>query len=153
MTPGSYTELFFLDEATALAAGHRPCAECRRARFNDFCHAWLAGGSEPGAARRPTVAEIDDQLHVERLNPDRSKRRYEARLDELPNGAFVQLAEESEQAFLLWDDRLFAWSPGGYRQRRPRRKGQVVSVLTPRSTVATIQAGYVPEVHATAGLA
>jgi hypothetical protein len=152
MTPGSYTELFFLDEATALAAGHRPCAECRRVRFNDFCHSWLVGGNEPSAARRPTVAEIDDQLHVERLIPHRSKRRYEACLDDLPNGVFVQMAEEEEQAFLLWDDRLLAWSPGGYQQRRPRRKGLAVSVLTPRSTVATIQAGYVPEVHATAGL-
>jgi hypothetical protein len=113
----------------------------------------LAGGNEPSAAGRPTVAEIDDQLHVERLTPARSKGQYEACLDDLPNGVFVQMAGKGGQPYLLWDDRLLAWSPGGYQQRRPRRKGLAVSVLTPRSTVATIQAGYVPEVHVTAGLA
>src|SRR3954449_4293664 len=65
MAPGRYTELFFLDEATALAAGHRPCAECRHARFLDFCNAW--GKANPGEGRRsrPTADEIDRRLHAE----------------------------------------------------------------------------------------
>jgi hypothetical protein len=81
MTPGRYTELFFLDEATGLAAGHRPCAECRRDRYLAFRNLWPAGVL-------PAVA-LDDQLHAERLNPDGSQRTFEANLDNLPDGVFV----------------------------------------------------------------
>src|SRR5690349_3427993 len=85
MAPGRYTELFFLDEATALAAGHRPCAECRHARFLEFCRAW--GVTHPGhRLRRPTADEIDTRLHAERVGPDRGKRSHAATLDELPDG-------------------------------------------------------------------
>jgi hypothetical protein len=143
MKPGSYTELFFLDEATALAAGHRPCAECRNARFKCFCHAW--GTAHPEA--RPTATLIDNQLHSERIAPDRSKRYFMGNLNELPNGVFVTLPEWREQAFLVWGDQLMAWSPGGYGERRERPKGVEVNVLTPKSTVETIRAGYVPEIH------
>jgi hypothetical protein len=143
MTPGHYTELFFLDEATALAAGHRPCAECRHGRFLAFCDAWRKA---PGAARRPTAAEIDNRLHAERLAPGRSKRTYAAALDELPDGVFVTVPAWGEQAYLVWGDHLRAWSPGGYGKRRPRPRGVSVRVLTPPSTVAAIGAGYVPEV-------
>src|SRR5215510_7691912 len=85
MTPGHYTELFFLDEATALAAGHRPCAECRHGRFLDFCNAWKVVHPGAGGSRRPTVTEIDNRLHAERLNLDRSRRSF-VELDELPDG-------------------------------------------------------------------
>src|SRR5580692_8691892 len=84
MTPGHYTELFFLDEATALAAGHRPCAECRHARFLDFCNAWKKGHSAKGGSARPTADEIDSRLHTERLALDHSKHSFVAALDELP---------------------------------------------------------------------
>jgi hypothetical protein len=139
MTPGRYTELFFLDEATGLAAGHRPCAECRRQRFRAFRDAWPAGC--------PSATALDRQLHAERLNPDGSKRTFDARLDDLPDGVFVV---QGGRARLLWKDRLLAWSPGRYRDRRPRPQGARVAVLTPRSTVAVLRAGYVPEVHASA---
>ncbi len=151
MTPGSYTELFFLDEATALAAGHRPCAECRHARFLDFCTAWrLAHPGDGGSQQRPTADVIDRRLHAERVNPDRSKRTFKAALDELPDGVFVTFEASSEQAYLLRGDGLSPWSPGGYGERRPRPPGVSVVVLTPPSTVATIRAGYVPEVHPSA---
>ncbi len=90
MAPGHYTELFFLDEATALAAGHRPCAECRRERFNAFRQAWRS--ARPAAAGKPlpTADEMDTRLHAERVGPGRSKRLYQASLDELPNGAFFR---------------------------------------------------------------
>ncbi len=139
MKPGYYTELFFLDEATGLAAGHRPCAECRRNHFLAFRNAW-PGGSLPAPA-------LDDQLHTERLNPDGSKRVFEANLDDLPDGVFVTI---SGIAYLLWKGLLLAWSPGGYQERLPRPKGERVTVLTPRSTVDVIRAGYVPEVHVSA---
>jgi hypothetical protein len=149
MTPDRYTELFFLDEATALAAGHRPCAECRHRRFLDFCSTWKAGQKHAGPLR-PTADEIDNRLHAERVAPDRSKQSYLATLDELPDGVFVVGESKEEPAYLVRGDYLFEWSPGGYRDSRPRPKGATVQVLTPPSTVAAIRAGYVPEVHTSA---
>src|SRR5271169_3259583 len=92
MTPGRYTELFFLDEATALAAGHRPCAECRHAPFLAFCNAWMTAHPSNNGSARPTADEIDSRLHTELLAPDRSKRSFVAALDELPDGVFVTVA-------------------------------------------------------------
>src|SRR2546423_2319360 len=108
MTPGHYTELFFLDEATALAAGHRPCAECRRERFNAFRMAWRS--ARPGSVDSPLPAadDIDRRLHAERTRPDRSKRVFEASLGEVPNGVFVQHPGWGEDAYLAWNDGLFA---------------------------------------------
>lgn len=150
MTPGRYTELFFFDEATALAAGHRPCAECRHARFLDFCNAWGTAHPTDGTSARPTAREIDDRLHAERLAPDRSKRSFVAALDDLPDGVIVAVAAWGAQAYLVWDDYLLAWSPEGYGERRRRPKGEAVRVLTPKSTVETIRAGYLPEIHPSA---
>jgi hypothetical protein len=150
MTPGRYTELFFLDEATALAAGHRPCAECRRERFNAFREAWLRGNPGIIGSQRPTAVLIDDCLHAERLAANRSKRLFSANVNELPDGVFIRHKEWGEGAYLLWEDQMLAWSPGGYRERRPRPKREEVLVLTPKSTVGAIQAGYVPEIHASA---
>jgi hypothetical protein len=142
MKPGHYTELFFLDEATGLAAGHRPCAECRRDRYQAFRNAWPAG--------LLSATALDGQLHAERLNPDGSKRRFEANLDELPDGVFLTRRGPVERAYLLWKGRLVVWSPGGYRDRLPRPNGGRVTVITPKSTVEVLRAGYGPEVHASA---
>ena len=150
MTPGRYTELFFLDEATALAAGHRPCAECRHARFLDFCNAWKTAHPSNNGSARPTADEIDSRLHAERMAPDRSQRSFVAALDELPDGAFVTVAAWGERAYLVRGDRLLAWSPGGYGERRLRPKDEEVEVLTPPSTVKAIRAGYAPESHPSA---
>ena len=118
MTLSHYTELFFLDEATALAAGHRPCAECRHARFLDFCNAWAKANHTDRRAGRPTATVIDDCLHAERIASDRSKRTFTAALDDLPDGVFVAVPARGEQAYLVWSDHLLAWSPGGYGERR-----------------------------------
>jgi hypothetical protein len=150
MTPDRYTELFFLDEATALAAGHRPCAECRRERFNAFRNAWRAAHPDGDKSARPTAQEIDDRLHAERVAPDRSKRSFEAVLDGLPDGVFVAVPAWGERAYLVLGDYLLAWSPGGYSERRRRPKGEEVRVLTPPSTVKAIRAGYAPEIHPSA---
>jgi hypothetical protein len=149
MKPGHYTELFFLDEATALAAGHRPCAECRHARFIAFCYAWRTATGDGGSSR-PTATMIDDRLHAERIASDRSKRSFMGSLDELPDGVFVTVGAWEDHAFLVWGDHLLAWSPSGYGERRQRPKGEVVKVLTPKSTVGTIRAGYVPDIHSSA---
>jgi hypothetical protein len=150
MTPGRYTELFFLDEATAFAAGHRPCAECRRERFNAFRVAWRSAHPGTAGSPPPTAREIDERLHAERVAPDRTKRTFIAALDELPNGVFVTATGPDESTFLVWGDRLLAWTPGGYGERRRRPKGKEVRVLTPKSTVGVLRAGYAPEVHPSA---
>jgi len=150
MAPRRYTHLFFLDEATALAAGHRPCAECRHARFIDFCIAWKKAhprSSTKGA--RPRADDIDDQLHGERLGPRRSKRVFTAMLDDLPDGVLVSAADSNQRAYLVRGNALFPWSTAGYG-RPQSRKNQEVIVLTPRSSVRTIQAGYVPDTHPSA---
>jgi len=150
MTPNRYTELFFLDEATALAAGHRPCAECRHARFIDFCQAWKAAHGGSKNSPRPTADEMDEQLHVERVNPDRSKRSHPDQLQDLPDGTLFTLPAAGDDAWLVWNGEIVKWSPGGYRERRPRPKKLNVRVLTPPSIVRAIQAGYTPEIHVSA---
>jgi hypothetical protein len=143
MTPGRYTELFFLDEATALAAGHRPCAECRRERFNAFRAAWQKALGLPSL---PTADEMDRQLHAERLGPHRVKQTYIAELKELPGGVFIEYDRcEGEKTYVVCSDCLLEWSPEGYRERLARPKDGKVVVLTPRTTVEVIRAGYAPE--------
>jgi hypothetical protein len=150
MTPNRYTELFFLDEATALAAGHRPCAECRYGRFLAFCNAWKVA-HPTNKVGRPTAAEMDDVLHAERVAPSRAKRTHSGSLDELPDGVFVIPKAESQQPCLVWRNELLEWSAGGYREHRRRPRNETVTILTPPSTVAAIRAGYVPEVHFSPG--
>ena len=152
MTPNRYTELFFLDEATALAAGHRPCAECRHVAFLAFCNAWKVVHPRMGGSGRPSADEIDNRLHTERVAPDRTKRLFRANLEEMPNGVFVRHADWGEGAYLVWNDGLLAWSAGGYTERKDRPKRAEVSVLTPESTVGAIRAGYAPEIHPSAAL-
>jgi hypothetical protein len=151
MSPGRYTELFFLDEATSLAAGHRACAECKRARYNEFREAWVAANPHTFASERPSAVEIDNVLHHERLEGKRTKRVFQARLGELPDGVFVTLEYARDQPLLVQGDSLLAWSPGGYRARLLRNRHERVSVLTPESTVKVIRAGFAPAVHASAG--
>jgi hypothetical protein len=151
MAPGRYTELFFLDEATGLAAGHRPCFECRRRSFHAFRDAWAAGNPGLIGAGRPTASLMDDQLHTERVGPGRSKRTVRAAIDGLPDGVLVTRDEGGDRPYLLWEGHLLAWSPGGYTGRIRRPDGETISVLTPGSTVGAIRAGYVPEVHPSAG--
>jgi hypothetical protein len=146
MAPGRYTELFFLDEATAFAAGHRPCAECRRADYNRLIDVWS------GIRRGQTGADaIDRQLHQERLDARTGDRRlHQAAYAELPNGTFV--LNDGEPCLIL-GSRLLTWSPAGYgsRRRRPAR-GRAV-VITPPSLVTVLRSGWnplVPLLHPTA---
>lgn len=146
-TPGHYTELFFLDEATALAAGHRPCAECRRERFNAFRKAW---GAASKSLTLPTADAIDRRLHAERVNTDRTKRCFTAGLAGLPDGVMVRHDLWGDTPHLVRGDRLLAWSAGGYTGRVARPADLDVEVLTPESTVRAIRAGYAPDLHPTA---
>jgi hypothetical protein len=147
MAPGRYTELFFLDEATALAAGHRPCFECRRADHERFKQAWLRGNPFQRFANDVSIDVIDRVLHAERLGPDRAKQTYRAWLGELPDGVFVTTDSYPQTPCLIVGGALWPWGFGGYTEPRPLRRGAGVTVLTPRSTVAAIAAGYAPLLH------
>jgi hypothetical protein len=141
MRPRRWTELFFLDEATAFAAGHRPCAQCRYADYQRFRSRWESCHGAPA-----TADSMDRVLHAERL-AGRRKRTYPAQFTTLPDGAYVEL---DGAAWLVWRGALLAWGDGGYAQRRPRpRRGQV-EVLTPPSIVALLTAGYRVDVHPSA---
>lgn len=147
MAPGQYTELFFLDEATALAAGHRPCAECSRARFNLFRALWAAANLEVAGSDRPPATVIDAALHRERVSPTGGKATYTARLGDLPGGVFVAKGEE---AYLWFKGLLWPWQPGGYGAAIPGEEESVLPVLTPRSVVQTLVQGYPVLVHPSA---
>jgi hypothetical protein len=143
LRPGRFTELFFLDEATALAAGHRPCAECRRADFLRFREAWAE--THQGASLR--VDDIDRVLHAERVGPDREKRLHDVTLGGLPEGSMIA---EGNRAWLVCGGELLAWSPFGYEDRRAADASARVRALTPPSIVAVISSGYRPSLHPSA---
>ena len=148
-SPGTWSELFFLDEATAFAAGHRPCAYCRRPRYREFRDAW--GRANPGAvdSTRPLATQIDARLHAERVGPQREKRMWRERFGTLPPGAFVMM---EGTACLLWDGKVLPWSHEGYGQALPKPAARdEVDVLTPASIVAMLRAGFRPQVHESAG--
>ena len=145
MQPGAWTELFFLDEATAFAAGHRPCAYGRRARFTEFKAAWLA--ANPGAlpSATPRITAIDDILHAERTRRGGGKVTYEEEFHTLPDGVMIAL---DAVAYLVWRKQLLKWSFTGYaRQETPWRSTQRVHVLTPASIVRMFHNGFRPDVH------
>ncbi|WP_372426095.1 hypothetical protein [Salinarimonas chemoclinalis] len=154
MQPGRYTELFFLDEATAFAAGHRPCAECRRADWRRFAAAWRAGnGLPPDAPLR--AGEVDRVLHEARVDPrTRAQLRTPARLGDLPDGAMVVLNEKEAEAgdgARLWrGGRLAPWSHAGYGPPRPADPARTVLSLTPAPVLRAFAAGYAPDLHETA---
>jgi hypothetical protein len=141
--PGRYSELFFLDEATAFAAGHRPCAECNRERFLEFKRAWLAGNSALHLSPGIKAADIDGVLHAQRV-AGAAKLTYEARLDELPDGAMI---EQDGIAYLIRGGALYPWSFAGYGAPLPRRALARAHVLTPRSMVGAIGHGLSVEIH------
>jgi hypothetical protein len=139
MAPGRYTELFFLDEVTALAAGHRPCALCRREDYRRFTEIWSR--LHPG---QTGADAIDAQLHAERVDPDtRRQRRHQLSLDDLPDGALVAL---EGTPWLVRHDELLAWTPAGYRDRRPRPQREAAVVLTPPSLLEVLRIGWTPVV-------
>jgi hypothetical protein len=141
MATRSWTELFFLDEATALAAGHRPCFYCRRADANAFRAAWEDGNGVTHAK----ALYIDAVLHRERLD-GRTKRLHELPmpLHALPDGAMVQAGGES---YLITRGRALLWSFDGYSDARGIPNAML---LTPPSTLRALAAGYRSALHPTA---
>ena len=138
-----YTELFFLDEPTALAAGHRPCFECRRKEAQAFAAKWQEAH---GLSAAPKADEMDEVLHGERLQ-GRAKRLHRRDIDALPDGAFVVL---EEGAFAVRGNALLRWTPQGYEPHRRRPRGIIVDVLTPPAILAVLSSGYQPHWHPSA---
>src|SRR5262249_40599333 len=142
-----YTELFFLDEVTAFAAGHRPCFECRRRDAELFARLFS------GRKMRGSAGEMDRVLHAERLN-DKAKRVHRRDIDTLPEGAIVTLNGEmgrvDEEIFAVRGGRLLRWAPSGYSASRARPRGIKVDVLTPPSILSVLTRGYTPAWHPSA---
>jgi hypothetical protein len=136
----SYTELFFLDEVTALAAGHRPCFECRRKDAEKFAALFS------GRAKRASAPAMDVVLHAERLD-GKAKRLHRRKLDTLPDGAMIALEGE---AFAVRGQHLLRWSLQGYAASQPRPRGVDVDVLTPPSILKVLAAGFSPRWHPSA---
>lgn len=142
--PGRYTELFFLDEAVAFAAGHRPCAECRRTDYLRFRAAWETAGLPP----TPRAADLDRYLHGVRhpSGPDHLPAQT-ADASCLPDGSFV---EHAGAPHLLAIGSLWQWGPAGYGPPVPMPRDPV-RVLTPAPFVRCFAAGYRPLLHPSAG--
>jgi len=138
-----YTELFFLDEPTALAAGHRPCFECRRQDAESFAEHWRRAHVSRSP---PRAAEMDRLLHRERLQ-GRTKRRHRRAMDDLPDGALVVL---DDAAFAVRGDALLRWTAKGYAARILRPRGIMADVLTPPAIIGVLAAGYQPRWHPSA---
>jgi hypothetical protein len=143
--PHHYTFLYFHDEAVSFAAGHRPCAECRRASYNAYRAAWAAELDTDV----PSASQINRRLHAERLFRGTHRRRiHDLRFEDLPDGAFVLL--DTGIPAVIVGDQLTSWTDEGYgaRQRRPARG--LAKVITPPSTLAVLRAGYPVQIDDTA---
>lgn len=145
MAPNLWTELFFLDEATAFAAGHRPCFECRRQAADQFKAAWLKGNPEYGFNIKTSIGKIDEIIHAERIDKGHHKVTYPALAPDLPDGTFILINNEPH---LLADNRIHHWTPFGYDGVLPVPT-EAVTVLTPKSTVQAFKAGYKPQMSIT----
>jgi len=135
-----YTELFFLDEVTGFAAGHRPCFECRRKEAENFARLFS------NKTKRATAGAMDKVLHAERLY-GKAKRAHPRSLDALPDGAMIALGD---RAFAVRGNRLLRWTPAGYKGSIARPRGVEADVLTPPSILAVLKRGYAPQWHKSA---
>jgi hypothetical protein len=146
-SPGTYSELFFIDEATAFSAGHRPCAYCQRTRHLDFKKAWVQANVAEQHHASTSMPDVDKVLHAERTMPGGGKRTFDAPLAELPQGAMF---EHEGNAYLVSARGYLPWSFAGYGAPNDIDAATIVRVLTPRSIVRAFSQGFMPDVHVSA---
>lgn len=146
-SPGNYSELFFLDEATAFAAGHRPCTHCQRERSNEFKAAWLAANVPIEQHYGFSMKTLDTRLHEERAIRGGAKVTYEAEASCLPSGTMF---EHEGLAYLVNNGRFLPWTFQGYGKAAAIPNTSIVRVLTPRSVVAAFHNAFIPKVHSSA---
>lgn len=142
----SYSELFFLDEATALAAGHRPCRDCQPHRFAEFKRAWCKVHCPTIKPNELLMAQVDQTLQAERIQKDGRRPTFSTDVSDLPVGTFLA---DGDNAYLLTSGGLYLWSFDGYAIAGKSLRG-AVTVLTPPAIVAVLKAGYVPQFHGSA---
>lgn len=142
--PGHYSELFFLDEATAFAAGHRPCAYCQRSRFDSFKTAWAASFQGNSGRTNLPVAEMDRVLHAQRVARGLEKVTFSANAGSLPEGTMFAVNDE---AFLLHSGSSWRWTFKGYEPADAVPGAPEVTILTPRAIVQLFANGFKPRVH------
>jgi hypothetical protein len=143
MSPHTWTELFFLDEATAFSAGHRPCFFCRNQEAKNFKTHWIAGNPAYGFNIKTSVQELDKILHNERTGNDKQKRTHNADIQLLPDGAFISV---ENKPYLVKGAYLYEWTPFGYESYVSRPASGQVLLLTPPSIVNAFKAGYKPQI-------
>jgi hypothetical protein len=146
-SPNRYSELFFLDEATALSAGHRPCAYCQRGKFDAFKAAWAKCAEPPLDSTTLRIKEVDAELHCQRVSRGVQKITFQARVGSLANGTMIEV---DGGAFLLHRGRRWRWSYQGYEPADTLPPATLARVLTPIGIVRMYSAGYQPDVHVSA---
>jgi hypothetical protein len=144
MSPDRWTELFFLDEATAFAAGHRPCFECRKDDAKKFKSCWIEGNVSYNFNMKTSIHEIDEIIHSERIGKDQKKITHQRMAHSIPNGAFILM---NNDAYLFTNDKLRRWTPFGYEDSIDVQQDSMLTVLTPNSVVNAFVAGYVPQIQ------
>ena len=142
MTPGHWTELFFLDEATAFAAGHRPCFECRKEDANRFKSCWISGNPTYDFTMKTSIREIDEVIHRERIDKAKQKVTHNRTSSEIPEGTFIEV---DSRPYLFKSGKLHLWTPFGYEDVIPLLGVTTHTLLTPSSVVNAFRAGYEPK--------
>jgi hypothetical protein len=148
--PRTWTPIFFLDDAVALAAGHRPCGLCRRADYVAYQEAVALSGPAPVRG----ASELNQRLAGERLRPGRGMVRasdritWPADIESLPNGSVI--VDEDRRPCLVMDDWLFAFTFEGWASPRARPDRGTAHVLTPPTSVAALSHGFGPALHPSA---
>jgi hypothetical protein len=144
MAPDRWTELFFIDEATAFAAGHRPCFECRKDDATRFKACWIKGNPTYKFSMKTSIKEIDEIIHSERIDAGKKKVIHQRMSSHIAEGTFVTI---NGDAYIYWKDRLHRWTPFGYEDAIPVPQASLLTVLTPNSIVNAFCAGYVPQIQ------
>lgn len=143
MTPGRWTELFFLDEATAFAAGHRPCFECRKQDAKKFKSCWIMGNPAHNFSMATSINQIDEIIHRERIDDQKKKVVHQHMTEDIPEGTFLLIHDDP---FVFSKGRLLQWTPFGYADSIAVPEHSALTILTPRSIVNAFRAGYVPQI-------
>jgi hypothetical protein len=143
MTADRWTELFFLDEATAFAAGHRPCFECRREDAKRFKSCWIAGNPLHNFSMTISIKEIDEIIHYERIDGHGKKVMHQCSSDHIPEGAFLLINDEP---YLFNKGMLHRWTSFGYENPMPLPDTSTLMILTPPSIINAFRAGYLPQI-------
>lgn len=143
MTADRWTELFFLDEATAFAAGHRPCFECRRENAKRFKSCWIKGNAAYNFSMSTSINQIDEIIHCERINSAKKKVTHQRPPSAVPDGAFILI---NENPYLFCKGRAHRWTHFGYEDIIAVPETSMLTILTPESIVNAFRAGYMPQI-------